>query len=89
MWQEIRGENFYRFQTENRDAANKMKRREKFKLVGFGYNCKLWIFQAIFTRPIVARKALKTLTGSKAEFNEKEEIYFARINISRKGNLAA
>lgn len=89
MWQETKGEIFYRFQTENRDAANKMKRREKFKLVGTGYNCSLWIFQARFTRPIIARKALKTLAGSKVEFNEKEEIYLARINMTGKGNLAA
>jgi len=63
MWQEERGKKYYRFQTDEREIANKMKRRNKFELVGWGDNCELWIFQSIFSRPDIARNAFKSITG--------------------------
>lgn len=89
MWQEERSKPYYRFQTENREAANKMKRREKFKVVGVGHNCRFWIFQAKFSRPDIARKALKALSGSKVEFNKKEDIFYSRINNIREGKFGS
>ncbi len=77
MWQEERGKEFYRFQTDERDIANKMKRRNKFELVGWGVNCNLWIFQSTFSRPDIARKAFQTLTEGKIEFDDREEIFFS------------
>ena len=79
MWQEER-EPYYRFQTTNRKAAEKMKRREKFKLVGKGVNCDLWVFRAFFERMDIAKKALKTLSGGKVEFARDEEIFYSRVN---------
>ena len=79
MWQMQRGEPYYRFQTENKQAADKMKRRNSFKLVGVGLNCEFWIFQASFTRPDKARNALKTLTGRKVEFDPDEDIFYSKV----------
>lgn len=89
MWQVIYGEKYYWFQTNNREAANKMKRRNKFKLVSYGVNCDLWVFEAIFTRPDIARNALKTLAGNVVKFDKKDEVYEAVIVISKDESMAA
>jgi hypothetical protein len=80
MWQKKRGKRFYRFQTSNKNAASMMKRRKKFKLSGYGFNCGMWIFVAEFSRPDIARKALKTISGGKIEYDNKEDIFYCRIN---------
>ena len=80
MWQEERGKSFYRFQTTNRKAAEKMKRREKFRLIGKGLNCELWVFRTVFARTDIAKKALKPLSGGKVEFAKDEEIFYAKVN---------
>lgn len=89
MWQEHRGEPFFRFQTKNKIIANKMKRRLKFKLVAWGVNCDWWIFLTIFKRPDVARKALKTLAGNDVKYDKKDDIFFASIYLEEKENEAA
>lgn len=89
LWQEERGRPYYRFQTDEKTLADKMKRREKFKLVANGFNCNLWIFQATFSRPDIARKTFKTLEGQNAIFNEKEEIFQCSSILSNTENSAA
>ena len=65
MWQLTRGENLYRFQTDEKHIRENMKRREKFKQVGRCLNPAAWIFQAEISRPDVAKNILETLTGGK------------------------
>lgn len=77
MWQEERSKHFYRFQTDEKEIHYKMKRREKFNLVGDGVNCNLWIYQTVITRPDVAKKILKTLSGSKVNFASKDDIFYS------------
>ncbi len=89
MWQEERGKSFYRFQTENKKAAEKMKRRKKFKLTASGYNCDFWIFLAEFSRPSKARNVLRTLSGGIVEYDKKDEVYFAKINKTKHQKQAA
>lgn len=89
FWQEERGKPYYRFQTDDKIIADKMKRREKFKLVGRGFNCPLWIFQAIFTRPDIARKAFQTLTGSKAVLDKEHDVFEDVSNKTKIENSAA
>ena len=82
MWQEERGKKYYRFQTDESEIANKMRRRNKFEIVGWGDNCELWIFQAIFSRPDIARNAFQSITGRKAEYDDREEIFFSEGTLS-------
>lgn len=89
MWQEERGKSFYRFQTDEREIRNRMKRREKFKLVADGVNCSLWIYQATAARPDIARKMLKTLSGSKVNFDSKDDIFYSEGISSCMENSAA
>jgi hypothetical protein len=89
MWQEERGKSFYKFQTDEKEIANKMKRREKFNLVGWGVNCPLWIYQATFSRPDIAKKAFKTIMGGKVEFNIREDIFSSESNLSSLGKTTA
>lgn len=89
MWQEERGKPFYRFQTDEREIHNRMKRREKFKLVADGANCNLWIYQATAARSDIARKMLKTLSGSKVNFDSKDDIFYSEGIPSSLENSAA
>lgn len=89
MWQLIRGEKYYWFQTKDRATYNKMKKRKKFRLVSRGMNCDWWIFEAEFTRPDIARNALKTLAGNPVKYDKKDDIFYAEINYSKSEKEAA
>ena len=89
MWQEERGKKYYRFQTDEREIANKMRRRNKFELVGWGVNRELWIFQSTFSRPDIARNAFESITGRKAEYDDRAEIFFSEGLLSSQQKEAA
>ncbi len=89
MWQEERGKKYYRFQTDERDIAKNMRRRKKFVLVGWGVKCELWIFQSTFSRPDIARNAFKSITGRKAEYDDRAEIFFSEGLLSSQQKEAA
>jgi len=76
MWR-VKGETVYRFQTDEKHISEKMKRRKKFSLGARGMNCPLWIYSASFTRPDLARAALKSLTGKKVKYIAEEDVYEA------------
>lgn len=84
LWQEERGKPYYRFQTDDKAIATKMKRRNKFKLIGLGVNCNCWIYIATITRPDIARKSIKALTGNEVKFSQEEDLYYSTTNISGK-----
>ncbi len=77
MWQEQKGRPYYRFQTDDKDIADKMKRRNKFNLTARGWNCNLWIYLTTFNRPQIAKNALKTLTGNSVKFDKNKNIFYA------------
>lgn len=77
MWQEERGKPYYRFQTDDKDISDKMKRRNKFELVGWSVNCELWIYQVSFSRCDIAKKVFETLIGKKSNFDSKAEIFYS------------
>ena len=81
MWKEERGKPYYRFQTDEVEIRDKMKRRQKFNLVGWGINCSLWVYVATFNRPDIAKKAFKTLTGKKSNFDSEEGIFYSECNL--------
>ena len=89
MWREEKGKPIYRFQTDEKALADKMRRREKFRIISKGFNCKLWIFGATFSRPDIARKTFKALTGQNAIFNEREDIFQCPCILSNSENSAA
>ena len=77
MWQEQRGEMYFRFQTDDKSIADKMKRRQKFSLTAYGMNCSLWIYHSHFTRPDLARAAIKSLTVKKVKYIAEEDVFEA------------
>ena len=54
-----------------------MKGRKKFTLTGRGMNCPLWIFIAEFSRPDIAKKTLKALTGNSVKIDKKDNTLFS------------
>lgn len=89
MWQLIRGEEYFWFQTKDRSIYKKMKKRKKFRLISTGVNCDWWIFEAIFTRPDIARNALKTLAGNPVKYDKKDDIFYAEIRLPKSKSKAA
>ena len=77
MWQEQRGVMIFRFQTDEARVKEKMRRRKKFILAGWGMNCKLWIYISTFYSPQKARGALAQLTGRKVKKDSCKDIYYA------------
>ncbi|MGD1006040.1 MAG: hypothetical protein ABR980_02275 [Ignavibacteriaceae bacterium] len=77
LWQPERGIMIFRFQTDERNVADKMKRRKYFKLIGYSHNSNLWVFVAPFYSPQKARKSLERLTGRKAKKDSLEGVYCA------------
>ncbi len=69
LWQEEKGKIFYKVQTDNRLLAKKMKRRNGFHLCGFAVNDSLWIFSCQFSRPDIAKKTLKSITGKNGKID--------------------
>ncbi len=75
LWQEERGKKFYKVQTDERDVAKKMKRRNGFHLCGNAMNADpvtgtgLWIFSCEFSRPDIAKKTLKSITGKNVKID--------------------
>ena len=89
MWQMGRGSKEYRFQTDEKEIYQKMKRRAKFILVGEGVNTNLWIYQVEISRPDIARKILKALSGFKVNFDSKDDIFYSEGISSSSENCAA
>ncbi len=69
LWQEERGKIFYKVQTDERLIAKKMRRRNGFHLCGQALNANLWIFSCKFSRPDIAKKTLKSITGKKVKID--------------------
>ena len=68
LWQEESGKKYYRVQTDDKDIAKKLFRRNGFHLTAYGVNADpangtgLWIFCCEFSRPDIARKTIESVT---------------------------
>ncbi len=76
LWQEERGNIFYRVQTDDKDIANKLKRRNGFKLSAAAINANVWIFNCSFKRPDIAKKTLKSVTHKSINIDSEGVIIF-------------
>ncbi len=77
IWQELRGNPEWRFQTDRYEIYRKLKRRKGFRLISYGYNCDLWVFVKSYKQPKNARKAFERICGQKIFFNASKGIYEA------------
>jgi len=60
LWQEERGKEFYRLQTDEKTISDKLKRRNGFQLIGSSLNSKsFWLYRCQFSRPDIAKKTFK------------------------------
>lgn len=69
LWQEERGEKFYRVQTNERSISDKLKRRIGFRLSMVSLDNNLWIYSCFFSRPDIAKKTIKSVTGKIPEID--------------------
>ena len=80
MWQEIRGESTFRFQTNDHEIQKRMRQRKDFSLIGWGLNTKLWIYKVIFYSPEKARKCLERITRRKIKKDALNGVFFAKTS---------
>ena len=86
LWQEERGKKYYKVQTDDKDVAMKMKRRNGFRLCGYAANAapangvngttSVWIFSCEFSRPDIAKKTLKSITGKNGKIDSEGEFVY-------------
>jgi hypothetical protein len=76
LWKEERSLNHYRIQTDERLIYSKLIRRQGFKLTTNAINGKLWIFNCQFTRPDIAKKTIKSVTGKIGKIDSEGVIYY-------------
>jgi hypothetical protein len=63
LWQETKRFPVYRIQTNDHRVARKLKKRKNTKLVFYGINVPLWIFQITYSCPRLAILGLGNITG--------------------------
>lgn len=83
FWQEEKGKPYYRFQTDDKKLADKIKRRKKFKLTATITNPTGWIFLTAISKPFIAKKMFKALSGESAILNEKDDIFYQASYLSK------
>lgn len=67
LWQETKRLPVYRIQTNDRMVARKLKKRNNVKLVLWGMNSPIWVFQIKYSSPRRATIGLGSITGEKVE----------------------
>ena len=75
MWQEVKRLPVYRFQTNDHRIARKLKKRPKSKLVLFGINSPVWVFQLRYSSPSRALIGLSNLTGADVQSLPKYDVF--------------
>jgi len=63
LWQETKRFPVYRIQTNDHRVARKLKKRKNTKLVLYGINVPLWVFQITYSCPRLAILGLGNITG--------------------------
>ena len=77
LWQEERGRKIYRVQTDEKEVADKLKRRNGFKLIGWSiFGKKLWFFSNEYSRPDIAKKVLANVTCKKPKIDSEDVIFY-------------
>jgi len=69
----------WRFQTDRKEIAHKLKRRKGFREITLASHPPLWIFDKSFERKDRALRCLESLTGSIAKWDEAKEIFYAEV----------
>lgn len=76
LWQLERGENLYKVQTNSKEIADKLKRRQGFQLSAISLTTPLWIFSCEFSRPDIAKKVIGSVTKEKPKIDSEGCIFF-------------
>ena len=76
LWQEERGQKYYRVQTDEKSIADKLTRRKGFRLTAKALNTNLWIFICEFSRPDIAKKIVQSVTDKKPKINSEGVIFY-------------
>ena len=65
------------FQTDRPEIKRKMMRKAGFDLVGWGYNCNLWVYKKTYFKPYNALRGASRITGREMIFDRVKLLYYA------------
>ena len=77
LWQEIRGSNWYRIQTDDPSVIRKLRRRKTATLCSWALNDSSVIFSIRYKSPRLARQSLQRLTGQKVKKDSLNDVFVA------------
>ncbi len=76
LWQEEKAKPYFRLQTDEKKIADKLKRRQGFRIAAISVTNPLWIFACRFNRKDGAIKTITNLTGHKPKIEQDGVISF-------------
>lgn len=76
LWQLERGSNTYKVQTDSKEIADKLKRRNGFQISAISITNPLWIFSCEFSRPDIAKKTISSVTKQKPKIDSEGVICY-------------
>ncbi len=71
-WARSRKDLWYRLQTDESKIHYIMRDRKRFKLVGRGFNCKLWLYRTSAKTPQAMKKVFNSIKNLSIKKGEKE-----------------
>lgn len=77
LWQLERGSNTYRVQTDIKEIADKLKRRQGFRISAISVTNPLWVFSCEFSRPDIAEKTIKSVTDKNPKIDSEGVISYS------------
>jgi hypothetical protein len=77
LWQEIRGSNWYRIQTDDPAIIRKLRKRKSASLCVWCMNNPLVVFKAQYYSPYKAKTSLQRLTNQKPKKDADSGLLFA------------
>ncbi len=76
LWQEVRGDKWWRIQSNDPSVKRKLQRRKNTSLCIKCYNDPMKVFRTQYYKPEKARKSLERITGQKPEKDAVNDLFF-------------
>jgi len=77
LWQESRGHEYWRIQTEDPTIYRRLAKRKDMRLVGWGINRYIRIFQTKYFSPYEAKRSFRRIVGQKVGKSDATGVFSA------------
>jgi hypothetical protein len=81
FWQESRGDDYYRVQTNDPKISRKLSKRQDMKLVLWGLNTYLKVYHTQYYSPKEAKRSFRRIVGTKVEKTDVYGVLMAKTGV--------